>query len=91
MGVIVYMKQENELIGYIHSSALRKNVLKFLEKNSPARPAEIAKSINKYQPHVSNVLKAFEERGLVTCITPNKRTWRVYILAVLGKKIAKRF
>lgn len=85
------MRKENELIGYIYSSTLRKKVLKFLEKNSPARPMEIAKGINKYQPHISNVLKAFEAKGLVNCITPRKRTWRVYLLTDLGKKMGKKF
>lgn len=85
------MKNENELIGFIYSSSLRIKVLKFLSKNSPTRPVEIAEGIGKYQPHVSTVLKEFQEKGLVDCITPKKRSWRVYLLTNLGKRIVNKF
>jgi len=82
--------ESEELIGYIYSSSLRRDVIKFLEKNTRARPIEIAKSIGKYQSHISNVLIAFEKEGLVKCITPQKRTWRVYTLTEVGKNVSKK-
>lgn len=77
------------LVGYIYSSKLRIQILKFLSKKNQVRPMEIAKGINKYQSHVSKVLKEFEMRGLVECLTPEKGSWRVFSLTDLGKKISK--
>jgi DNA-binding transcriptional ArsR family regulator len=84
------MKQNiKKLVGYVYSSELRIHVLKFLSKKSPARPMEIVRGISKYQSHVSNVLKEFEQKGLVECLTPEKGSWRAFALTKIGKKVLK--
>lgn len=82
------MEQDiKKLIGYVYSSKLRSKILKFLSKKHQARPMEIVEGINQYQSHVSNVLKEFEQKGLIECLTPGKGSWRVYSLTELGKRI----
>jgi len=84
------MEEEiKKLIGYVYSSKLRIQVLKFLSKKSPTRPMEIAEGTNQYQSHVSSVLKEFERRSLVICLTPEKGSWRVFELTELGRKVLK--
>lgn len=83
--------RNEELIAHVHSSSLRKAILKYLVIKEFSRPVEISKAIGKYQPHVSNVLLDFKKLGLVKCITPSKRSWRVYTLTHTGKSIAKNF
>ena len=78
------MDRIRELYGFLISSKRRINVLKSL-KNIPLRPFEIAKKIGYKAPNVSRTLFQLEKEKLVECITPNKKSWRVYAITDLGK------
>ena len=79
------MEKIQELYGFIISSKRRHNVLKAL-RSRPLRPFEIARKTNYKASNVSVTLLQLEKRGLVECITPDKRSWRVYSITALGKE-----
>lgn len=81
------VRNEKKIIGIVLSSGARKNVLKFLLKNGPSRPSEIAIGLPYDQPYTSRVLINLEQLGVVECLTPEKKAWRVYALTSMGKKI----
>jgi len=75
-------------MGFILSSKIRKNILDELS-NHPKRPMEIANKIQTKQQNVSRCLFELEKEGLVECLNPSKRAWRVYALTKKGKGISK--
>ncbi len=82
------MERIQELYGFIISSKRRESVLKAL-KNKPLRPFEIARKTKYKAPNVSKTLFQLEKYNLVECITPDKNSWRVYMITELGKQILK--
>ena len=47
-------------------------------------PTQIANEIGISVTHVSRSLKDLIERGLVECLTPNERVWKLYKLTKEG-------
>jgi len=72
----------------ILASKLRKSVLKTLEKK-PLRPVEICNKTGKMQPNISRALFQLEKEGLVECLTPKKKAWRVYAITEKGKSVLR--
>ena len=56
---------------------------------SPKTPVEIAKEINKHRSAVSRAILALEKKGLVKCLTPKERMYRIYEITTKGKRILK--
>jgi len=82
------MEKILQLYGFVVSSKRRIKILKTL-KDKPLRPFEIARKTRYKAPNVSKVLYQLEKEKLVQCITPNKSSWRVYMITDLGKEIIK--
>ena len=82
------MERIQELYGFILSSKRRAEVLKGLRKK-PLRPFEIADKTGYKAPNVSKTLFQLEKNRLVECITPGKKSWRVYSITELGKQVLK--
>lgn len=82
------MDQIRELFGYVWSSKRRIDVLSAL-KNDALRPFEIARVTGYKAPNVSITLIQLKDKGLVECLTPDKQSWRVYGLTMLGKEVLK--
>lgn len=82
------MEKTRELYGFVISSKRRHNTLKELSKEA-LRPIELSKK-TKYEPaNISRTLFQLEKNKLVECITPNKKTWRVYAITELGRQVLK--
>ena len=84
------MEKAEELIGSLLTSKRREKILKLL-KNKSLRPTQIAEIIELPQSNVSVVLFQLEKEGLVVCLTPNKKSWRVYKIINLGQETLKNF
>lgn len=83
------MQEIKKLIGFIVASKVRMKVLKTLNKYAPIRQTELAKKVKQKQQNVSKVLMDLEKEGLVECLTPDKKAWKVYDITELGKEIVK--
>lgn len=80
------MEAIQNLYGFVISSQRRIKTLKAL-KSKPLRPFEIARKTKYKAPNVSITLFQLEKKKLVKCITPNKDSWRVYMITDLGKQV----
>lgn len=80
------MYVSDNLIGFVIGSKRRTQVLKGLAKK-PKRPHELARKLKYDAANISRELFKLEAQKLVKCITPEKRTWRVYMITDLGKQV----
>lgn len=85
------MKTPEQLYAFIITSKVRKKVLEILNKHSPLRQTEIANKINQKQPNISLILRDLEKEGLIECLTPDKKAWKVYKITKVGKEVIKVF
>jgi len=83
------MKTLKQLYAFIITSKLRKSVLNLLYKHSTLRQTPIAKKLKKKQQNIRLVLLQLEKEGLVECLTPEKKAWKVYAITQLGKDVAR--
>ena len=56
----------------------------------PMIPTEIRNETKLSITHVSKVLKAFNEKGVVKCLTPGVRIGKIYELTSMGKPIRQK-
>ena len=76
-----------ELYSWVVRGNQRRKVMKILGK--PKIPTEIKSEAKMSITNVSKVLRDFEKRGLVKCLTPQTKTGKVYALTDKGKIIRK--
>ena len=83
------MKDADESLGFVLSSRRRKQVLAELGKR-PGRPMELCRKLGLDTGNVARLLFQLEKKKLVKCLTPEKRSWRVYMVTDLGKRVLNR-
>lgn len=75
---------------YLRAFLLRgKNRRLILEKfkDGEKTQAQLHKETGLYRTHVRRTLGELEERGLIKCLNPKDRIYKLYILTEKGKKI----
>jgi DNA-binding MarR family transcriptional regulator len=82
-----HIEPSEELIHYILSVDRRLLVIKEFQHRSVLQASDIAGKTRRSLQNVSRALKEFEKKGIVTCITPQKRTWKRYIITEIGKEL----
>ena len=80
------METTQELYGFVITSKRRERILKALRRK-PLRPVEIARRTEFDPANVSKTLFQLEKKKLVTCITPQKSSWRAYMITDLGSEV----
>ncbi len=71
---------------WVKSSEYRENVLLSLD-TKPKPPKDISEETGYYLSHVSNTLSKLQDRGLVECLTPDRRKGRLYASTDSGREI----
>jgi predicted transcriptional regulator len=71
-------------LSYVIASPLSKKVLNVL-KLSHMTPTSISKTLKISLSNVSTKLSELKKRGLVSCITPERKKGRIYVLTKKGK------
>lgn len=84
------MKTIEQLHAFILTSRVRRKILEVLSKKSPLMQTEIADKAKQKQPNISIVLRDLEKEGLVECLTPDKKAWKVYKITKMGKEVRKK-
>lgn len=72
-----------ELVSFIKRGRIRFEILQRLDK--PKTPTMLAKELNTHQSTISRALLALEQKGLVECLTPNEKLFRLYRVSNKGK------
>ena len=62
-------------------------VMKALETPGAFSAADIAEKCDRSVQNISHALHELEEKGLIECLTPEKHTWKRYLLTEKGRNI----
>lgn len=73
-------------LSYVFSSELRLKTLLELSKTKYT-PKQLSVSLNQPISHVSKTLKELRTKGLVECLTPNRRKARFYSITRHGNQV----
>ncbi len=57
-----------------------------LNKKSPLLQSEIAKKMKKKQQDISKAVYQLEKDSLVECLTPDKGSYKAYVITRIGKE-----
>ena len=63
-----------------------------ISKNGPITQAKIFTNLNKEieRTHIGRVVRLFLEENIISCLNSDERTYKLYILSNLGKKMFKK-
>lgn len=82
------MKNLKKLVVYVKTSSVRERVLKtFNSKKDFLSPAEISKKTGLALSVISSSLLQLQKEDLVSCLTPEKTSWKSYEVTDLGKDV----
>ncbi|MCH7647108.1 MAG: winged helix-turn-helix transcriptional regulator [Thaumarchaeota archaeon] len=73
-----------EEISYVVASKTRKLIVLKLE--TPRTPTFLAKDLSVNLANISRSLSELEEKGIVICLTPERRMGKIYSLTKKGTK-----
>lgn len=65
-------------------------VLKTMHKYGLIKASDIAEKTGRSLQNISHGIRELEERGLIKCITPEKHTWKRFILTEKGMKVFEK-
>lgn len=76
-----------DLTQWILSVDRRLDVIRALEGAGPFNATEISHRTGRSIQNVSRAIHELEEKGLLKCLTPEKQTWKRYLLTEKGKSV----
>jgi len=62
-------------------------VLKMMHEKRMIQASDIADSTERSLQNISYAMRELEKQGLIMCITPDKHTWKKYILTERGTEV----
>ena len=62
-------------------------VLKMMHEKRMIQASDIADSTDRSLQNISYAMRELEKQGLIRCITPDKHTWKKYILTETGTEV----
>jgi predicted transcriptional regulator len=77
----------DELTMWVLGVNRRLIVLKMMHEKRMIQASDIADSTERSLQNISYAMRELEEQGLIKCITPDKRTWKKFILTEKGIKV----
>ena len=77
----------DEQAKWVLSVDRRALVMREVYQNNVIKPSEIAGRSGRSVQNISRAIRELEEYGLIECLTPDKQTWKRYILTAKGKQV----
>ena len=65
-------------------------VLKMMHEKRMIQASDIADSTERSLQNISYAMRELEKQGLIMCITPDKHTWKKYILTETGTEVFEK-
>lgn len=78
------MMEINELAKWIIAVDRRVLVMKTIHEHGLIKASEIAEKTGRSLQNISRALRELEEHELIECLTPEKHTWKRFILTEKG-------
>ncbi|KAF5427956.1 DNA-binding transcriptional regulator, MarR family [Candidatus Methanomarinus sp.] len=79
-----------ELLRWVISVDRRLVLMKSMKEHTIVKASDVAHETSRSTQNISHALKELEEKGLIECLTPEKITWKKYILTDIGKDILNK-
>jgi len=79
-----------ELTRWVLSVDRRVIVMKELHRKELIKASEIAEKTGRSLQNISRAIRELEECGLIECLTPEKHTWKRFILTEKGAKVFEK-
>jgi len=64
-------------------------VLKMMHEKRMIQASDIAESTERSLQNISYAMRELEEKGLIKCLTPEKHTWKKFIMTEKGTEVIK--
>jgi predicted transcriptional regulator len=80
----------DELTMWVLGVNRRLIVLKMMHEKRMIQASDIADSTERSLQNISYAMREMEEQGLIKCITPDKRTWKKFILTEKGTEVFEK-
>lgn len=80
----------DDLLKWVISVDRRFVLIESMKGHTVVRASDIAHETSRSTQNISRALKELQEKGLIECLTPEKTTWKKYVLTDLGKEILKK-
>ena len=80
----------DDLTKWIIAVDRRVLVMKTLHEHGLIKASEIAEQTARSLQNISRALRELEEYGLIECLTPEKHTWKRYILTDNGLQVFEK-
>ncbi len=80
----------DELAKWVLSVDRRVLVIKEIHENELIKASGIAVKTGRSLQNISRALRELDERGLIECLTPEKHTWKRFILTDKGVKVFEK-
>jgi DNA-binding MarR family transcriptional regulator len=61
--------------------------MKAVDATSAFSAADVADRCGRSVQNMSRAIRELEEKGLIECLNPDKRTWKRYLLTELGRAV----
>ena len=84
------MMEIDELTRWVLSVDRRVLVMKEIHENELIKASEIAEKTGRSLQNISRDLRELEEHVLIECLTPEKHTWKRYILTEKGMQVFEK-
>ncbi|NOQ28656.1 MAG: sugar-specific transcriptional regulator TrmB [Methanosarcinales archaeon] len=76
-----------ELLRWVVSVDRRLVLMKSMKGHTMVKASDVAHETSRSTQNISHALKELEGKGLIECLTPEKTTWKKYILTDIGKDV----
>lgn len=80
----------DELLNWVMGADRRQILMESMRERDIVKAADIAHETWRSTQNISRAMKELEARGLMECLTPEKNTWRKYILTDMGEKVLEK-
>jgi len=84
------MMEIDELTRWVLSVDRRILVMKEIHENELIKASEISEKTERSLQNISRAMRELEEHGLIECLTPEKHTWKRYILTEKGTQVFEK-
>ncbi|MDI3486877.1 MAG: hypothetical protein PWQ51_2630 [Methanolobus sp.] len=90
-GEIQNTMSDEELVAWVLGVDRRIVVLGSMKNRPILKASDIAQETNRSTQNISRALKEFNEKGFITCLNPEKTTWKRYTITSTGKELLEKF
>ncbi len=75
------------LVKWVISVDRRLVLMETMKGHTVIKATDIAHETSRSTQNISRALKELEDKGLIECLTPEKATWKKYVLTDRGKEV----